>query len=402
MAEHVIAKDILKPHAIFWPTMLKSMGVEPYQRLHVHGYWKVDDTKMSKSIGNVVKPLDLISEYGVDTLRYFLLREMSFGLDASFSSDAIVARQNADLANDLGNLFSRSLAMVKKFTNNQIPAPPAELLEIDEKLKHRANKMIGSYKRNMDGFAFNKALQNIWEVISHANKYIVANAPWELAKDQDKKPRLDAVIYNLLEVLRMIALPLHAVMPETAATMFKVLGVNDEVNLDTMGEWGEHLKSGTEIASIKALFPRMDKKKSDGSKKSQNKPAKQSSKQQTNKKGADKDQKGEEGESAISFDDFSRLDLRVATIVAAEKIKKSDRLLKLTVQAPEDRTIVAGIAEYYQPEQVIGKQVIIVANLKPVKLMGVVSHGMVMAAKKDGRLVLSTVSDEIAAGSKVS
>jgi methionyl-tRNA synthetase len=400
VAEHIIAKDILKPHAIFWPTMLKAMGLEPYQKLHVHGYWNVDDTKMSKSLGNIIKPLELVADYGVDTVRYFLLREMSFGLDSSFSTEALITRQNSDLANDLGNLFSRSLAMVKKFTGNQIPEPPKEMTELDEKLKRRANKMIVSVQRNMGDFSFNKALQNIWEVVSKANKYIVENAPWTLAKDPDKKERLQAVIYNLLETLRMISLPLHAVMPDTARKMFDALGIDAEPDFASMGEWGANLKPGTDLGEVPPLFPRLEqKRKTESEAQKRGDSGKPASAAQEKRKSASPKKSGPAPQ--VTFDDFLRLDLKVATVKAAEKIPKSDRLLKLTVLAPEERTIVAGIAEHYEPEQIVGKQVIIVANLQPVMLMGVESHGMVLAAKNDGKLVLSSVTDEIPAGSKV-
>jgi len=400
VAEHVIAKDILKPHAIFWPTMLKAMGVAPYRRLHVHGYWNINETKMSKSIGNVVRPLDMVEEYGADGARYFMLREMSFGLDSSFSSEAVVNRYNSDLANDLGNLFSRTMAMVKKFTDGVVPAPPLEKNEIDSQLQDAADEMIQEYCRRMDDFAFHQALRAVWEVISLANKYIVENAPWELAKDAAKRPRLEAVIYNLLETLRLIALPLHAIMPQTAAKMWEILHVPGPADLKTQGQWGGVLVSGTSVQLDGSLFPRLEKKGADKAVK--NSPKQEKSAQGKVKKTAKKPAKTVEN-SAVTFADFQRYDLRVANIVAAEKIKKSERLLKLTVEAPEQRTIVAGIAEYYSPEEVVGKQVIIVANLPPAKLMGVVSQGMVLAAKDaDGHLALSTVSGGVMpAGSKV-
>ena len=379
--EHVIAKDILKPHAIFWPTMLKAIGVEPYKRLHVHGYWNVDETKMSKSIGNVVRPGELVNLYGADTVRYFVLREMSFGLDASFSSEAIVQRQNSDLANDLGNLFSRSLTMIGKYADNVVPEPSKGLLnDVDRDLINSVEQMITLYRQNMSGFNFNRALQEVWKVIGHLNRYIVTNEPWELAKDPARKKRLLTVLYVLAEALRIVALVLLPVMPQAAAKMIASLGLDaetDAATLETSGKWGA-LKPGTAIAKGPQLFPRLDKKK--------------------------KKQPREDG--LIGFDQFGKLELRVAEILSAEKIKKSDRLLKLTVKAPEERTIVAGIAQYYDPDELIGMLVIIVANLKPAKLMGVLSQGMVLAAKEKGaggneRLVLSTVSGTVAPGSRV-
>ncbi|NOX80633.1 MAG: methionine--tRNA ligase [Deltaproteobacteria bacterium] len=396
-AEHVIAKDILKPHAIYWPTMLRAMGLPPYRRLHVHGYWNVDETKMSKSIGNVIRPGELVEQYGVDTVRYFVLREMSFGLDASFSGQALVARRNSDLANDLGNLFSRSLTMIGKYADGMVPEPDAgTMTDADRELIANVERMLGEYRKAMDGFGFNRALQEIWQVIGQLNRFIVTNAPWELAKDPAQKGRLMTMLFLLAEGLRLITLVLRPFMPETAAKMAAALGLDAELetaSLDEAGHWGQ-MVPGHRISQGAQLFPRLDKKN--------NQPPRPQPQQKQKKK--EKEAAAEEG--LVDFDQFGKLDLRVAEVVAAEKIKKSTKLLKLTLKAPEERTVVAGIGKHYQPEELIGKQVLIVANLKPVKLMGVTSHGMVLAAKEidaDGneRLVLSTVAGAIAPGSRV-
>jgi methionyl-tRNA synthetase len=397
VAEHVIAKDILKPHAIYWPTMILSMGLPLYQKLHVHGYWNVDETKMSKSIGNVVRPAELVEEYGVDCLRYFTLREMSFGLDASFSSEAIVARKNSDLANDLGNLYSRSMAMLVKYTDGIVPEPMKG--EDDTVLQELAASVVTTYRKTMADFQFHRALQTVWELISQANKYIVVNEPWALAKDPKGEGRLHTVLYNLAECLRLLTLLLQPVMPGTCRKMTAGLGIAEDsplvTDLATGSAWGG-IPPGTELRKIDALFPRVDTKK----KKQQVKQEGQKNK----KKKSRKDHSTSE-EGVITFDQFQQVELRVAEVVAAEAIEKSDRLLKLTVRAPEERVIVAGIAEYYAPEDVVGLQVLIVANLKPVKLMGVESQGMVLAAKVEegdkSRLVLSAVSAPVPAGSKV-
>jgi methionyl-tRNA synthetase len=380
VAEHVIAKDILKPHAIFWPTMLKAMGLPPYQKLHVHGYWNMGDAKMSKSLGNVVRPQEMVEEFGADVVRYFLLRDMSFGLDASFSADAVVVRQNSDLANDLGNLFSRSLTMVGKFMDGTVPVPGAPR-PMDTALAEACAAMVAVYTREMNDFRFHLALQAVWEVVGKANKYIVENAPWEMAKDAEQRPHLATVFYTLLECLRILALVVEPIMPLAAATMRAGLGVDTQGDLASLAAWGG-LKPGTPIAKPDPLFPRLDKKKSEPVS-----PAASTT--------------PTEHEGVITFEEFGKVELRVAEIIAAERVKKSDRLLKLTVRAPEERTIVAGIAAYYQPEELPGRRVIIVANLKPAKLMGITSQGMVLAAKDGDRLVLSTVAAEVAPGARV-
>ena len=399
VAEHVIAKDILKPHAIYWPTMILSMGLPLYQKLHVHGYWNVDETKMSKSIGNVIRPAELIEEYGVDGIRYFCLRDMSFGLDASFSSDAIVARKNSDLANDLGNLYSRTTAMLVKYTDGVVPAVVS--VDDDTVLSDLAGTVIGRYQKNMNTFQFHRALQAVWELISQANKYIVTNEPWALVKDPNRVGRLHTVLYNLTETLRLLTLLLQPVMPGTCRKMAEGLGLKQDsplvTDLNGNGTWGK-LEAGTRLQKIDALFPRVDTKKKKSTAKQK------SNKKNKEKKGKNK-QEPEKIEGVISFDQFQKVELRVAEIIAAEPVKKSDRLLKLTVKAPEERVIVAGIAEYYSPEDLPGMLVLIVANLQPVKLMGVESQGMVLAAKmeEDGktRLVLSTVSAPVPPGAGV-
>jgi methionyl-tRNA synthetase len=393
VAEHLIAKDILKPHAIYWPTMLMAIGLEPYAKLHVHGYWNVDNTKMSKSIGNVLRPAELVEEYGRDALRYFILREMSFGLDASFSHDAIVARKNSDLANDLGNLFSRSLAMLQKYCDGKVPAAGNGREESDEQLVATAEKMLKEYRDNMRSFQFHKGLQAVWELVAHANKYIVVNEPWALAKDVAQKARLDTVLYHLVESLRLLALVVSPVMPETAANMIRALDLEDRADLASSlvdgGRWGV-FPQGRTISATAPLFPRVDVPE-----KKLKKPQ-ESSKGKTTAVAAD---------GLITFDQFKKIELKVAEILTAEKIEQSEKLLLLTVMAHEKRTVVAGIAEHYGVGELIGKKVILVANMKPAKIMGYASEGMLLAAKTEERgeerLTLVTVSDPVRNGSIV-
>ncbi len=395
--EHVIAKDILKPHAIYWPTMLLSMGIPLYKKLHVHGYWNIDDAKMSKSIGNVVRPRALVEDYGVDTLRYFVLREMSFGLDSSFSDQAIVARQNSDLANDLGNLYSRTTAMLNKYCAGNVPEP-GEAEDSDRELVATAEQMLQSYEKNMATFHFHKGLQAVWELIGKANKYIVSNEPWSLAKEPDNGRRLATVMYNLVESLRLLALVLRPVMPETAVKMAVGLGYgSDDAVVNSLaagGRWGV-LVPGLSLQKIDALFPRIaSKAPASGQQKKPKKQAKPKGKAVTAHEGL------------LTIDQFRDIVIKVGEIIAAERVKKSEKLLKLTVNLAETRTIVAGIGQYYQPEELVGLQVLVVANLQPAKLMGITSEGMVLAAKNvvDGeeRLVLATVSQTVLPGAQVS
>ncbi len=388
-AEHIVAKDILKPHAIYWPTMLKAIELNPYRRLHVHGFWKVGDNKMSKTIGNVVRPGEIVERFGVDPVRYFLLREMSFGLDSSYTPEGLTNRYNSDLANDLGNLFSRSLAMVQKFAGGMVPEPKKSEPE-DRGLSKAARRMLVDYQQDLEDFNLSRALATVWELISHANKYIVHNAPWDLAKDPDNRERLDTFFYHLLESMRLISLTILPFMPKTGAKMLSTLSMEARADMSGHLDWGL-LKPGIEIKKGKPLFPRLEKPNKEANKKAKGG-------EKLEKKPSAKD----DSPGVITFDEFKKCDLRVAEVVSAEKVEKSDRLLKLTVKAPEKRTIVAGIAEHYGPEDLPpGRKVIIVANLESVKLMGIRSEGMILAAREGEKLFLPEIARAISAGSKL-
>lgn len=397
-AHHVVAKDILKPHGIFWPIMLKAAGIDIYNHLYVHGYWNIDETKMSKSLGNVVDPYYLQSTYGADAVRFFLMREMVFGLDSGFSETILVERINTDLANDLGNLFSRVLAMFHKYFNGTMP-------EIDPLVRNGENAdlfadaqyTIKEFTDEMQSFKCHKAIASIWNLISKMNKYVVTTAPWELAKDDNQKGRLAEVMFNLLEGLRVIAGLIAPIMPQTSLTMQKHLGINEENALSTLdrtSQWGT-IETGIRLPEPVTLFPRIDTKKQKNKKqniqtKTDQIPAKQDETEKKSLPGL---------KPEISFEEVSKLDLRVATVITAEKIPKANKLLKLEVEIGEEkRTIVAGIAKSYSPEDICGKQIIVVANLKPAKLMGVQSQGMLLAAVGDDETTIATIEKAVPTG----
>lgn len=380
-AEHIIAKDILKPHALYWPIMLRAIGLPIFKRLHVHGYWNFNQAKMSKSLGNVVRVDDLVARYGADQVRYFLLREMAFGYDAEFSEEALVRRLNAELANDFGNLVYRTLTMVKKYFGGEVPDPGEEVPE-DRALRETILSAVKTYDREMEGFRFHRALGALSEAVGAANQYIDRQAPWQLNKE-GRKERLSRVLYTLLEALRVLSVAFSPVMPKSSEKILINLGLSpeEELRFERALSWGL-LAPGGKTQRGKVLFPRLEMPDF--------KPEPEKTKEETTVE-----------DKTYPIEEFKKWDLRVAEVVAAERVPGTDRLLKLTVKCPEERTVVAGIAEYYPPEALVGKKIVLVANLKPAKIRGVVSQGMVLAAKDAQGLKLIVPEGEITCGAEV-
>jgi methionyl-tRNA synthetase len=379
-AVHLIGKDILTTHAVYWPTMLKAIGIEQPKTIFAHGWWLSGETKMSKSLGNVVKPLELADKYGVDPFRYFLVRDMTLGQDASYSEDSFVLRYNSDLANDLGNLLSRVLKMIGSYANGVIPSPGNEDAT-DIELKDKARSLLATFKEKIETFKLNFATEDILELVRATNRFVEVNKPWELAKNSNTE-RLSSVLYNGAESLRLAAALLSPIMPERCLSIRKQLGVeNDNTAFDL--RWGA-LKPGTKIGVAETLFPRLQREKAaavEPAPKAESKPTEA---------------------TLISIDDFFKTELRAAKVLSAEVVEGANKLLKLQIDlGSEQRQIIAGIAQNYKPEEIVGKTIIVVANLQPAKIRGIDSNGMLLAAKAGGVMGLLTVDKDIAPGAKI-
>jgi methionyl-tRNA synthetase len=393
---HVVGKDIVRFHTIYWPIFLMALDLPLPKKVFAHGFIMMKDGKMSKSKGNVVSPEMLVERFGLDATRYFLLRELPFGQDGVFSPESFVERTNFDLANDLGNLLNRTVSMINKYFDGKLPVNQAEETEFDQVLQNFAKETIEKYETNMENMQFSIVLGDIWGLVSRTNKYIDETQPWVLAKDESTKGKLASVMTNLAESLRQIATLIQPFMTNSPKQIIDQLGLTSEVlQWDSLGSFNV-IVDGTQVISAGVpIFPRLDvdvevayiREQMRGSVKTEQVEPEIEVKPQTEE---------------ISIDDFLKVDLRVATVLACEPIPKADKLLKLQLDMGyEKRQVVSGIAEHYKPEELIGKKVIVVANLKPVKLRGELSQGMILAGGKDGYLTLATVDEKLENGAQV-